>query len=74
MSNEIIRLIYFGFFVPITDLSLKWIWKAVYRSSHKRESNVERYEQENLRMHRKHSGISDWLIDTSPNPYKTRLI
>lgn len=74
MSNEIIRLICFGLFVPITDLSLKWIWKAVYRSSHKRESDVERYEQENLRMHRKHSGINAWLVDTSPNPHKTQLI
>ncbi len=74
MSNEIIRLICFGLFVPVTDLSLKWIWKAVYRSSHKRESDVERYEQENLRMHRKHSGINAWLIDTSPNPHKTQLI
>ena len=74
MSNEIIRLICFGLFVPITDLSLKWIWKAVYRSSHKRESDVERYQQENLRMHRRHSGINAWLIDTSPNPHKTQLI
>lgn len=74
MSNEIIRLICFGLFVPATDLSLKWIWKAIYRSSHKRESDVERYEQENLRMHRKHSGINAWLIDTSPNPHKTQLI
>ncbi len=74
MSNGIIRLICFGFFVPITDLSLKWIWKAVYRSSHKRESDVERYQQENLRMHRRHSGINAWLIDTSPNPHKTQLI
>ncbi len=74
MSNEIIRLICFGLFVPITDLSLKWIWKAVYHSSHKRESDVERYQQENLRMHRRHSGINAWLIDTSPNPHKTQLI
>lgn len=74
MSNEIIRLICFGLFVPITDLSLKWIWKVVYRSSHKRESDVERYQQENLRMHRRHSGINAWLIDTSPNPHKTQLI
>lgn len=74
MSNEIIRLICFGLFVPITDLSLKWIWKAVYRSSHKRESDVERYQQENLRMHRRHSRINAWLIDTSPNPHKTQLI
>lgn len=74
MSNEIIRLICFGLFVPITDLSLKWIWKAVYRSSHKRESDVERYQQENLRMHRRHGGINSWLIDTSPNPHKTQLI
>ena len=74
MSNEIIRLICFGLFVPITDLSLKWIWKAVYRSSHKRESDVERYQQENLRMHRRHSGINAWLIDTSPNPHKTQFI
>ncbi len=74
MSNEIIRLICFGLFVPITDLSLKWIWKAVYRSSHKREIDVERYQQENLRMHRRHSGINAWLIDTSPNPHKTQLI
>ena len=74
MSNEIIRLICFGLLVPITDLSLKWIWKAVYRSSHKRESDVERYQQENLRMHRRHSGINAWLIDTSPNPHKTQLI
>lgn len=74
MSNEIIRLICFGLFVPITDLSLKWIWKAVYRSSHKRESDVERYQQENLRMHRRHNGINAWLVDTSPNPHKTQLI
>lgn len=74
MSNEIIRLICFGLFVPITDLSLKWIWKAVYRSSHKRESDVERYQQENLRMHRRNNGINAWLIDTSPNPHKTQLI
>ena len=74
MSNEIIRLICFGLFIPITDLSLKWIWKAVYRSSHKRESDVERYQQENLRMHRRNNGINAWLIDTSPNPHKTQLI
>ncbi len=74
MSKEIIRLICFGLFVPITALSLKWIWKAVYRSSHKRESDVERYQQENLRMHRRHNGVNAWLIDTSPNPHKTQLI
>ncbi len=74
MTNEIIRLIFFGLFVPVTDLSLKWIWKAVYRSSHKRESDVERYHQENLRMKRRHSGINAWLIDTSPSPHKTQLI
>lgn len=74
MSIEIIRLVFFGLFVPITDLSLKWIWKAVYRSSHKRESDVERYQQENLRMNRRHNGVNAWLIDTSPNPHKTQLI
>ena len=74
MTTEIIRLIFFGLFVPVTDLCLKWIWKAVYRSSHKRECDVERYEQENLRMHRRHSGISAWLIDTSPKPHKTQLL
>ena len=74
MTSEIIRLIFFGLFVPVTDLCLKWIWKAVYRSSHKRECDVERYKQENLRMHRRHNGINAWLIDTSPKPHKTQLL
>ena len=70
MTSEIIRLIFFGLFVPVTDLCLKWIWKAVYRSSHKRECDVERYKQENLRRHRRHNGINAWLIDTSPKPHE----
>lgn len=74
MSDVIIRAILFSALVPLTDLSLKWIWKAVYRSSYKRESDIERYKYENMRTNSKNSGINSWLIDTSPNPHKTQLL
>lgn len=74
MSNVIIRAILFSALVPLTDLSLKWIWKSVYRSSYKRESDIERYKYENIRTNSKNSGINSWLIDTSPNPHKTQLL
>lgn len=66
----IIKIFYFLLMMIISDRCLKWIWKAVYRSAYKREEDVERYK-EMTAFGRRRDSTTGWVIDSSPNPYKT---
>lgn len=66
----IIKLFYFLLMMIISDRCLKWIWKAVYRSAYKREEEVERY-RELTAFGRRRDNTTGWVIDSSPNPFKT---
>lgn len=66
----ILKIFYFFLLMIVSDLCLKWVWKAVYRSAYKREEDVERYR--NLNATSRHAdNTTDWVINSSPNPYKT---
>ena len=66
----IVKIFYFLLLMIISDRCLKWVWKAVYRSAYKREEEVERYKELNSFGRRKDYTTS-WVINSSPNPYKT---
>lgn len=66
----IIKLFYFLILMIISDRCLKWVWKAVYRSSYKREEDVERHKELSS-FGRRRDNTTGWVIDSSPNPYKT---
>lgn len=66
----IIKIFYFLLLMIISDRCLKWVWKAVYRSAYKREEEVERYK-EMTAFGRRRDNTTGWVIDSSPNPYKT---
>lgn len=66
----IIKIFYFLLFMIISDRCLKWVWKAVYRSSYKREEDVERHKELSS-FGKRRDNTTGWVIDSSPNPYKT---
>lgn len=72
MPTELIKIIFIIVALPVSDFCLKWVWKAIYRSSYKTEDEVDCY----IYKHRgtKPPNITGWLVDTSPSPYKTLLL
>lgn len=72
MSPQLLRIVYFMAMSLAATLCTKWIWKAACHSSLKYEDEVFRYQLKGAEH--KHGSAADWLIDTSPTPYKTMLL
>lgn len=72
MSTQLLRIIYFMAMSLFIELSTRWVWKAACHSSLKYEDEVFGYQLKEAG--RKMSSVSNWLIDTSPVPYKTMLL
>ncbi len=66
----IVKILYFLILLIISDRCLKWVWKAVYRSAYKREEDVERHIELSS-FGRRTDNTTGWVIDSSPNPFKT---
>lgn len=73
MENHLLRILYFVLFIPVAHFCVDWLWTAACRSSLKREDDVFRYQIEN-RNFKGESYVNEWVINTSPTPYKTLLI
>lgn len=69
----IVKIFYFLILMIISDRCLRWVWKAVYRSAYKREEDVERYKELNS-FGKRRDNTTGWVIDSSPNPFKTLAI
>lgn len=72
MSPELLRLMFFIAMKLFTNLSLKWLWKIVCHSSLKTEDEVLSFQL--AEAQNKIKFARDWLIDTSPKPYKTLFL
>ena len=72
MSTQLLRIIYFMAMSLFIELSTRWVWKAACHSSLKYEDEVFNYQLKEAGH--KISSVSNWLIDTSPTPYKTMVL
>ena len=72
MSLELLRIVYFMAMSLLIELSTRWVWKAACHSSLKYEDEVFAYQLKE--SSHKIKNASNWLIDTSPTPYKTMAL
>lgn len=72
MSPQMLRIIYFMVMSLFIELSTRWLWRAACHSSMKYEDEVFAYQLKEAGHKRK--SVSNWIIDTSPTPYKTMAL
>ncbi|MBR6620335.1 MAG: hypothetical protein IKK85_08320 [Clostridia bacterium] len=72
MSPELLRLMFFIAMKLLLPHSLKWLWRKVCHSSLKYEDEVLSFQL--AEAQNKIKFVTDWLIDTSPTPYKTLFL